>query len=187
MCPTMTMPQSAEEAMREWSDDTRGVAQTAIETYGQPDEVTPTRLIWHEPGPWKEMIATKESAQHHFPMQHTDSLESIIEYQVPADMVSAITAFDGSVTVRRTQGLLSARCHDEQANFLAVNLAHDIVRGVRTVDEARKAYVDAMVDYRAGKPTPYMESLQFERQPRAADPDVALTTSEQISERAEKD
>jgi hypothetical protein len=40
---------------------------------------------------------------------------------------SELVAFDGSVTDKRTQGLLSARCNNEEANFLALNLSHDII------------------------------------------------------------
>jgi hypothetical protein len=33
------------------------------------------------------------------------------------------------VIVERTKGELSARCEGEEANFLAINLAHQIVTG----------------------------------------------------------
>jgi hypothetical protein len=39
---------------------------------------------------------------------------------------------------------MAARCDKEAANFLALNLAHDILTGERTVDEARAFYGDTM-------------------------------------------
>jgi len=67
---------------------------------------------------------------------------------VSLDTFSALAHFDGSVTVSRSRGLLSARCHDEEANHLAVNLAHDIITGSKTVAQARQAYVDTMLAFR---------------------------------------
>jgi hypothetical protein len=43
------------------------------------------------------------------------------------------------------------RCHDEEANFLALNLMHDIVTDSKTVQEARKYYAKEFVDYRCKK------------------------------------
>ncbi|MGH2686459.1 MAG: hypothetical protein ACRDJP_13425 [Actinomycetota bacterium] len=38
------------------------------------------------------------------------------------------------------RGDMSARCHDEEASHLALNLANDIVEGKKTVQEARDHY-----------------------------------------------
>ncbi len=75
--------------------------------------------------------------------------------------MTPITAFDGSVVVERTAGEVSARCHDEQANFLALNFMHDIVTGAKDVTAARAYDAKEFADYRRKKPTPYMESLRF--------------------------
>jgi hypothetical protein len=68
---------------------------------------------------------------------HFDSVESVIDYRVPVEKFTGIAKFDGSVIFERTTGEVSARCHDEQANMLALNLVHDIVSGANTVDDAR--------------------------------------------------
>lgn len=92
--------------------------------------------------------------------------------------------FDGSIIiVERTAGEVSARCHDEQANFLALNLMHDIVTGARSVDEARDYYAKEFADYRRKKPTPYMEGLRFApADASAADPDTRLLSDEDLEE-----
>ena len=88
---------------------------------------------------------------------------------------------DGSVIVERTAGEVSARCHDEQANFLALNLMHDIVTGRRTADEARAYYAKEFLDYRRGKPTPYMERLRFPPgDESAADPDRRVLSDDDM-------
>jgi hypothetical protein len=62
---------------------------------------------------------------------------------VPPDKFSELAKFDGSVIVERSAGEVSARCHDEQANFLALNLMHDIVTGAKNVQAARaKEFAD---------------------------------------------
>ncbi|MGH2381269.1 MAG: hypothetical protein ACRDG7_08620, partial [Candidatus Limnocylindria bacterium] len=83
-----------------------------------------------------------------------------------------LAEFDGSVICERTAGEVSARCHDEQANFLALNLMHDIVTDAKTVQAARDYYAKEFADYRRKKPTPYMDGLKF-RVPagQQADPD----------------
>ena len=85
-------------------------------------------------------------------------------------MAYPLAEFDGSVVAERTAGEVSARCHDEEANNLALNLAHDIVTGEKTVDEARAYYAKEFLDYRRGLPTPYMDELRFE--PRRDTPDA---------------
>lgn len=175
---------NAKEIIKDWPDDQRETTQVMIDQYGEPDEATSTLLIWRNKGRWVEIVASKEGTQHDFPFPHLDIVESVTAYRVPTSKQSEIEAFDGSVMARRTQGLISARCHDEMANLLAINLSHDIVQGKKTVEEARKAYVDIMVDYRAKKPTPYMDALQFPEQKNTADADVSLITPEELEKRA---
>ena len=92
---------------------------------------------------------------------HIDAVESIIDYRVPVDKFTPLAEFDGSVVIERTAGEVSARCHDEQANFLALNLTHDIVTGAKSVQEGRNYYAKEFADFRRKKPTPHMERLHF--------------------------
>jgi hypothetical protein len=106
---------------------------------------------------------------------HRDSVETFIDYRVPPTNVSDLARFDGSVIVERTAGGVSARCHDEQANLLALSLMHDIVTGTKNVDEARAYYGKEFADHRRKKPTPYTDTLRFQpggdiRDPRPAHP-----------------
>ena len=71
-------------------------------------------------------------------------LYQVINYRVPADKFDELASYDGSVIVERTKGELGARCDMEEANFLAINLANDIVSGKKSVEEARKFYSEAM-------------------------------------------
>lgn len=181
--------------LEDWPEESREAAQLVIDQYGEPDEVTETQLTWHKPGPWKRIVASKAFYQHNFPAPHIDAVESVIDYRVPVDKFTQLAAFDGSVVVERTAGEVSARCHDEQANFLALNLMHDIVTGAKSAEEARDYYAKEFADFRRKKPTPYMEKLHFAPGDRdAADPDVRILSDEDLEnalkegkERGERD
>ena len=176
---------NAAQAIQSWPRESREAAQLVLDEHGEPDEVTDTQLTWHRAGPWKRIVATRTFYQHHFPAPHIDAVESVIDYHVPVDKFSALAAFDGSVVVERTAGEVSARCHDLQANNLALNLMHDIVTGAKDVEEARRYYAKEFADYRRKKPTPYMEKLRFPGTDKnAADPDERLLSDEDLQQAA---
>ena len=169
--------------IEDWPEESKEAAGLVIEKYGEPAEATESMLIWNETGPWKRIIATKVFYEHAFPAPHIDAVESVIDYPVPVGMYDALAEFDGSVVVERTAGEVSARCHDEEANNLALNLMHDIVRGEKTVDEAREYYVKEFLDYRRGRPTPYMDALRVSpHSGSAGDPDERLISDRDLSE-----
>jgi len=163
---------AAEATIRSWPEKSREVAQEAIEMYGTPNEIASGRLIWHEVGPWKRVIAYREVVDHHFPAPHPDVLEGVIDYPIDPDRVSELANFTGSLYVDRTRGEMSAKCDVEGANFLSINLGHDIMTGRRTAEEARAFYTEAMKQMKDGNPPPYTQGFQFDLPRRnTADPD----------------
>lgn len=174
------------DIIRDWPSESQEAADLVIKAYGEPDEATESELIWREPGPWKRIVATRAFYRHDFPAPHIDAIESVIDYRVPPEKVSELARFDGSVIVERTAGEVSARCHDEQANFLALNLMHDIVTGAKTAEQAREHYAQEFADYRRKKPTPYMEGLKFRPEGDAADPDVRVLSDADLARAAEE-
>lgn len=172
---------TATKIIQSWPEESREAAQLVIDKYGEPQETTATLLVWHKPGPWKRIVASRVFYEHRFPTPHIDSVESFIDYRVPVDKFDDIARFDGSIIVERTVGEVSARCHDEEANFLALNLMHDIVRGAKTVDEARAYYGKEFLDYRRKKPTPYMDGLKFKPGDASSkDPDIPILSDEDL-------
>ncbi|NLD68397.1 MAG: hypothetical protein GX644_06235 [Limnobacter sp.] len=164
-----------------WPEESREAAKLVIDQYGEPDEAGESQLVWYRVGPWKRIVASKAFYRHDFPAPHHDSVESVIDYSVPAEKIGELAAFDGSIIVERTVGEVSARCHDEQANFLALNLMHDIVNGAKSVQQARDYYAQEFVDYRRGKPTPYMRELRFvPPDGGTADPDLRMLSDAEL-------
>lgn len=180
------MPRSASQILSEWPEEASEAARLVIDQYGEPHEATDSELVWHGVGSWKRVVAQRAFWAHEFPAPHTDSVETFIDYKVPPEMFTPLASFDGSVMVERTTGEVSARCHDEQANNLALNLMHDVVTGAKTVDEARYHYAKEFLDARRKQPTPYMEKLHFQPgDSSAADPDERVLSDEELEKAVE--
>ena len=160
--------------LKGWPMASRMAAKDMMGKYGKPDEMTPTMLVWNYRGPWAKTVVFKKEYPHNFPMPHTDLLQQWVSYKVPTEMLDKLAMYDGSVVVERTTGMISARCDKEGANFLALNLAHDIATGKRSVEEAREMYGKEVIKMKAGQMTEYTKGLMFSANMNAADPDMAL-------------
>jgi len=150
---------TVEQIITGWKPTPQEVARTVIAKYGMPNEVTAERLVWHNNGPWKRTELVNEEIPHSFPKQHPDMLKQTISYQVPTDKFDDLAEYDGSVIVERTKGEISARCDKEEANFLALNLADDIVKGKKSVKDARKFYAESVLEM---KNPEYMKGFLFQ-------------------------
>jgi hypothetical protein len=95
-------------------------------------------------------------------MPHKDVLEQFVDYDVPVEKFDELAAYDGSVIAERTKGELSARCDKEAANFLALNLADDIIKDRRSVQEARQLYGQNIQKAMKGEMTPLTSGFVFE-------------------------
>ena len=91
-------------------------------------------------------------------------------------MYSTLAAYDGSVILERTTGEMSARCDETAANFLALDLVDEIVRGTRTVEDARRTYGDYIMAMMAMTSAPYTEKLMFAPMMNTNEPDRAGAT-----------
>ncbi len=151
----------AQKVIKNWKEQPRAVAQSMMKKYGAPQEVTGQRLVWHNNGPWKRTVLINEEIDHDFPMPHKDMLRQVVNYSVPPDKFDELAAYDGSVIVDRTRGEISARCDKEPANLIALNLAHGIVTGKHSVEEARKMYAEQIVAFATGQPAPLATRLTF--------------------------
>ncbi len=162
--------------IKDWPMASQKAVETTVKSYGEPSSSSANEIVWRNAGTWEMIRISKDETPHNFPIDHTDFLETSIYHNVPVDKMSELGAFDGSVTFDRTQGYLSARCDMEANNLLALNLAHDIMNGKKTVEEARTAYADIIKEKMSGKDPDYMKKLQFDVETKAAaDPGVNTT------------
>jgi len=160
--------------MKSWPMASQMAVKDMMTKYGKADEATPTMMVWNNKGPWAKTVVFKQEYQHNFPMPHTDLLQQWVGLKVPTDKLNDLAKYDGSVVVERTTGMISARCDKEGANFLALNLAHDIIMGKRTVEDARQMYGQEVMKMKAGQMTEYTKGLIFTPNSNASDPDMAL-------------
>lgn len=170
---------ATQRMVEDWPEASQSAVMATMERYGTPSGITPSMIVWENSGPFKRTIAYREPIQHDFPMPHPDVLETVINYQVPPEMFDELAMYDGSVIVERTKGEMSARCDKEPLNILALNLAHEIVIGEKTVEEARMTFGEQAMAFKAGRSAPYTESLMFTPPSDAAanDPGQALSMS----------
>lgn len=159
-----------------WGAASRRAAESIIEKYGPPDEISEGRLVWSNTGAFRKTVVYKDELRRHFPTPRADVLEQYIEYNVPYEKLPDLARFHGSLKPDRTAGLLSARGPSESDNVIALNLAHELLQGKRTVDGARSAYARLAALSEAGKTSPYSEGLLFKTRGRAKpDPDRPST------------
>lgn len=152
----------AEQVIASWKEKPAEVARTMIKKYGDPQEVTSNRLVWHKNGPWKFTELVNEEIPHSFPMPHMDMLYQSIGYRIEPEKADELIQYDGSVILERTKGEIAARCDKEEANFLAINLAHEIATGKRSVDDARRFYAESIQTMmKTGKANEYLQGFRF--------------------------
>jgi hypothetical protein len=146
--PDATGP--ASNIASDWPPAAKAAAEEMLRRYGAPQEATATLLIWQGNGSWKRTLVHKTPVEHDFPARHMDVLEQVVEYRVPLNFFEPLARFNGSILPDRTRGELTAWCDREATNILALNLAHDIIRGGKTVEQARDAMAAGVRGIAAG-------------------------------------
>ena len=158
-----------------WPMEAKQAAQATLDKYGPPDGCTGQLLIWHNPGPWKKVMVSSMEHQHNFPISHKDCIIGFIDMRVPADKVGELAKFDGSLCVERTAGVIGAECDKEEMNFAALNLAHDIVSGSKSAEEARQELARVAMAFKQGTKDPITQDFKFPvERGNTGDPDQAV-------------
>ncbi len=71
------------DELRSWPMSSQMAVKEMTEKYGEPNESTPTMMVWNNNGIWKKTIISKEENKHDFPKTHMDCMEKIVYYHVP--------------------------------------------------------------------------------------------------------
>jgi hypothetical protein len=151
----------ADESLDGWPVESRALATKLTAKYGKPAESTSRQLIWYGNSPWKRTVLHKDEAPHNFPMKHKAVLEQTVNYRVPAAKFSELAEYDGSITASRLLGEISARSESEDSNFLTLNIADDIVKGERNVQQALAYHAQVIRGRMTGERAAYLEKLTF--------------------------
>jgi hypothetical protein len=161
--------------IKDWPAEAKAAAEEMLRTYGAPQEASTTQLHWQANRPWIRTVVHKTAVEHDFPAKHMDVLEQVVSYRVPLNFFEALATFNGSVVPDRTRGELTAHCDRETTNILALNLSHDIIRGQKTVAQAREAMGAGLGEIQAGRiPEDARELRLGPPQGDLRDPDSAI-------------
>jgi hypothetical protein len=151
-----------------WPPATQKLGGELLTQYGKPSEITSLALIWQGNAPWVRTVLYKQSVLHNFPSPHQDVLEQTVRLRVPVDKIGDLAAYDGSIVVDRTRGEVSVHCDSEAHNILTLNIAQDIIKGDRSVDQALAYHAQVIRGVQIGEPETYPQKLRFMPQTAAA-------------------
>jgi len=163
MTKTMVM-----KMMDKWPANIQKAVIETIDLYGLPSAVSAHEVVWFNDDmsnaklvPFIRVRVKNTETTHNFPVPHPDFMQHTLKYDVPADMVDELATYDGSVTVMRTRGELSAECDKPIHNILALNLADEIINGKKTVTAARAAYAETIQAEMKGQKPALEQKLMF--------------------------
>lgn len=169
--------QDAQSAIQDWPQASQNAANQMLQKYGNPDMVSTQMLAWKDKTPFRKIVVMRDGVASSFPTQHQGVLTQEVNLQVPIDKVSDLARFDGGLIIDREKGTVSARSDSEANNFLALNLADDIITGKRDVESARHFFADTAATSLSGKSSDYTSKLMFSPKSDTADPGQSVTPS----------
>lgn len=152
---------TAQEAIAGWPTLAQRMALLTIERYGRPDEVGEDALAWRGNGPWLRTTVHRHARTRRAFRRDADFLENTVRYDVPRRFREDLARFDPGLSWNAARGELSSRAVSEELNMLALNLADEIVTGVRGVDEVIAVRERILRFSASGKASPYLRGLRF--------------------------
>jgi hypothetical protein len=151
-----------------WPQRSQRLGAQLVTKYGPPAEASDRQITWYANGPWKRTTLYREETPHNFANAHKDVLEQTINYRVPLDKLAPLAQFNGSLVVNRTRGELASISDGEDTNFLALNVADELVKGDRDVEQAMTYYAQLIRARMIKEPERDLQTLTF-TPPKPAD------------------
>ncbi|NNN04905.1 MAG: hypothetical protein HKL90_03295 [Elusimicrobia bacterium] len=152
---------TAESVIQNWPERSRDTARALIAEYGEPAAFSGEALVWSGNGAWKKTVVHRGAWPRLLVMKDRNYLEQAISYRVPEDKIAALKMFDSRVQVDPVDGELSSRAESEKMNYLALNMAVEIIDEKRSVEDASAFYRREAELAAAGKSSPYLEGFTF--------------------------
>ena len=149
------------ERIKGWPTETREAAEAIISRYGWPHKATRGYLHWDLNAPWRWTTVFANGSVHEFPGRHIDVVKQAVGFRVPEDKIGLISKFSRSLRYDSAAEELVAFCGNEKMNLVWLNLAHDIIRGAKTVEEAQEAAGKMLHCISIGWPDNYAAEFLF--------------------------
>jgi hypothetical protein len=151
----------AKAAIMNWYTFSQVSALKLIDEYGPPDRIESSQLVWINKGPW-EMTAVWNAEPTDGSNLGPENLEQTIAYRTTTDQRVALSAFNDKIKANAAGTELSARYSSEELNFLALNLADQVVKGMRDPADAQRFFDLTLKLGAAGRTSLYMQGLLFD-------------------------
>ena len=143
-----------------WAEPSATAARKLLAEYKLPDDVTLNHITWYDRGYWKRTVVWNQKPVYRS-LRDLYVMEQTIDYPLTTAQAAQLLAFRDCLTVDLANGELSSRSDREELNYLALNLADEIVRGSQTVAQARASYDRILSLAASGKVSPYLTGLLF--------------------------
>ncbi|MFI5350028.1 MAG: hypothetical protein ACHQ2Z_10825 [Elusimicrobiota bacterium] len=145
-----------------WPERSRALTYALVEEYGLPGRLNEFAVVWYGNGPWRRTVVHRDSWSPVLGIRDHDNLEQTIVYRVPPKKLRSLKKFGKRLEFDAAAGELSVRSSSEGLNYMALNLANDIINETRTVGDARDFYRKTEELSKTGKSSPYLEGIMFE-------------------------
>ena len=169
--------ETAESVILKWPEGAQVTGREMIAKYGEPDRFSDGALVWIDNGPWRRTVVYRNAWPHFLGRRDKDYLEQTIAYRVPAGKIQDLKRFDRRLEIDQARGQLSSRSESEAMNFLALNLADEIVTDKRGVDDARDFLAKTESLSASGKSSRYAQGFLFPNRGESEDPRRARPAS----------
>lgn len=157
-----------------WPEGIRRLGAQLFTKYGAPAETTAQRVTWYDKAPWVRIALYKSGAKQNFAAPHRNVLEQAVYYKVPIEKLVPLAQFNRSVVPNLAAGEIASFSDSEALNFLSLNVADDIIKGERTVEQARTYFAQLVRAQMIHEPEADLHRLQFtpaKSRGSTADPD----------------
>lgn len=145
-----------------WPKLPAALARQLIARHGAPDRVFYDRMEWDAKGALPRIVL--HSADDF--SKRSGVLEQSVSFEVPSVRRSEVDALGLAVSYDPARGELTAGAESEEAATLALNVAADVARGRRGVEDARDYYRKTLDLALSGKSARYTRGLLFSPTPR---------------------
>ncbi|MDD5658273.1 MAG: hypothetical protein PHF00_13560 [Elusimicrobia bacterium] len=145
----------AEKFISGWPALSRQAARMLIEKYGPPDRTGRDQLAWDRNGQWKRTVV------YRVPTAKDSIIAQTIDHSISTDNVRALEETGLGLRADALRQEITATNSTEERNFLAMNLAHDVLTSSKTPAEAQSFYDKTLELSYSGKYSPYTKRLVF--------------------------
>jgi hypothetical protein len=156
-----TSVSTPESTIAGWPGIPQAVARLLIAKYGEPNTFDDGSLVWFDNGEWSKTVVYRKAPGGFLGLHSRDILRQTVPYAVPDAKIADLKAFDDRIKYDKASGEISALSEDENLNYLALNLADEIVADKRTPQEARDFYRKTLRLSESGKSSAYTQGLLF--------------------------